>query len=220
MNTRWRIAQAAEIRWWHNYLKHKPKADYLLWKKQYWNNLLSKMDLHFKDKELILDAGCGPAGIFMALESHQVEAVDPLLDRYESTLKHFDKSNYAYTKFFNLPLEQFQPSYQFDKVFCLNAINHVADLKQCLDNLVALTKDGGDLILSIDAHNYQAFKIIFRAIPGDILHPHQYDLKEYEKMLTQRGCTIRKTELIKKEFFFNYYMLVAKVEKRGMDVKF
>jgi len=211
MNTRWRIAQAAEIRWWNNYLKHKPKADYLQWKHTYWRNLLAKTGLNFGANERILDAGCGPAGIFMALEDHEVDAVDPLLERYEADLAHFDQKNYPHTTFFNLPLEKFQASQKYDKVFCLNAINHVADLNLCFDNLVQLTKKGGDLIVSIDAHNYKAFKTIFRAIPGDILHPHQYDLEEYEKMLTDRDCTIQKTELVKREFFFNYFMLVATV---------
>ena len=51
------------------------------------------------------------------------------------------------------------------------------------EKLVKLTKSGGKLIVSIDAHNYQLFKHVFRLITGDILHPHQYDLKEYKKML-------------------------------------
>jgi 2-polyprenyl-6-hydroxyphenyl methylase/3-demethylubiquinone-9 3-methyltransferase len=77
------------------------------------------------------------------------------------------------------------------------------------DKIVDLTKANGRLVVSIDAHNYGFFKHLFRTLPGDILHPHQYDLAEYEAMLTRRGCHIARTVLMKKEFFFNYYVLVT-----------
>ena len=97
----------------------------------------------------------------------------------------------------------------YDAIFCLNAINHVADLAHCFDVLVAAAKKGGKLVVSIDAHNYKLLKHIFQALPGDILHPHQYDLAEYQAMLTTRGCSIDKVILKKHEFIFDYYVLVA-----------
>lgn len=211
MNLRWKIAQAAEIRWWQNYLKKKPKTDYLVWKKNYWQKLLDRLGLEFSEGEKIIDAGCGPAGIFMNLEKYQTDALDPLLDDYEKKLEHFSKANYPTIQFFSQPLERFSPKEKYDKVFCLNAINHVSDLDLCFDKLVDFTKDGGTLIVSIDAHNYSFFKRIFRLLPGDILHPHQYDLKEYQEMLTDRGCRIEETVLYNEEFFFNYYVLVVRV---------
>ena len=210
MNLRWKIAQAAEIRWWQNYLNKKPKADYLTWKKDYWQKLLDKCELDFSSKkEKVLDAGCGPAGMFMALPHQDVDAMDPLLDDYETKLEHFSKKDYPNVRFFNSPLETFSPSEKYDTVFCLNAINHVSDLDLCFDQLISFTKEGGTLVVSIDAHNYSFFKNIFRVLPGDILHPHQYDLKEYQQMMLDRGCTIEKTILYNEEFFFNYFILVC-----------
>lgn len=208
MSLRWKIAQAAEIRWWQNYLKKKPKTDYLVWKKEYWETLLSKLNLNFSEGEKVLDAGCGPAGIFMILEKYQTDAMDPLLEDYENKLEHFSKSQYPNIKFFSEPLETFSPKEKYDKVFCLNAINHVAELDLSFDKLVDFTKKGGTLIVSIDAHNYSFFKKIFRLLPGDILHPHQFDLAEYQKMMTDRGCKLEQSILYKEEFFFNYYILV------------
>ena len=208
MSLRWKIAQAAEIRWWQNYLRQQPKTDYLLWKKGYWESLLSTLNLSFSKTDKILDAGCGPAGIFMNLQDYQVDALDPLIGEYEEKLDHFSKNAYPDIRFFNDPLENFEPDHSYDKVFCLNAINHVANLDLCIDKLVSFTKKGGTLILSVDAHNYVFFKKIFSWLPGDILHPHQFDLKEYQKMITDRNCIIEKTELYKTEFFFNYYILV------------
>ncbi len=223
MTFRWKIAQAAEIRWWQRYLKNKPTRDYAVWKTDYWQKLLVEIGLDAlntegetklktqnpKHKTQILDAGCGPAGIFMIFKNEKVDALDPLLDEYEATLPHFKKMLYPNVTFYSQPLENFKKQNAYDAVFCLNAINHVADLSRCFDILVAAAKKGGKLIVSIDAHNFPFLKHIFQALPGDILHPHQYDLAEYKAMLTERGCTIDNVILKKHEFIFNYYVLVA-----------
>jgi SAM-dependent methyltransferase len=231
MTFRWKIAQAAEIRWWQGYLKNKPTTDYAVWKTKYWQDLLTEIgldavyhsELKIKNSELktdkndvytegsrILDAGCGPAGIFMIFKSQEVDALDPLLDEYEAKLPHFRRENYPNVQFFSQPLESFSDKKSvYDTVFCLNAINHVADLQRAFDVLVDATKSGGTLVVSIDAHNYGFLKTIFQALPGDVLHPHQFDLAEYSAMLTSRGCRIERTILKKSEFIFNYYVLVA-----------
>ncbi len=209
---RWKIAQAAEIRWWQRYLNKKPKTDYLKWKEQYWQDLLSRIDVHPQAGERVLDVGCGPAGVFMSLPDNEVDAVDPLLNSYADKLAHFDQADYPNTTFHALPFEAYHTDNQYDTVFCLNAINHVADLSLCFDKLVHLTKPGGTLVVSIDAHNHNFFKKIFRLLPGDILHPHQYDLSEYQAMLTSRNCTLNDSILFNEHFFFNYYVLVARPE--------
>lgn len=207
MRLRWKIAQAAEIRWWQNYLGGKPVGEYLDWKQGYWADLLEKMQIKTKAGDTIVDIGCGPAGIFMAFAENEVVAVDPLMDSYQEKIKHFDPKMYPKVQFINAPIEGYKPSGKFDQVYCLNAINHVSDLGKGFDNVIQLAKPGGTLIISIDAHNYGFFKHLFRALPGDILHPHQYDLEEYKNMITERGCRIEQVELFKKEFLFDYYVI-------------
>ena len=196
MSLRWKIAQWFELRWWRRYMSGKDKESYYRWKKQYWNNLLDQIGdvLQTKDAVTIADLGCGPAGIFIAFEDKKVTAVDPLLDTYTQTLPFFDKNDFTYTTFINQKLEDFQPSEKFDVVFCMNAINHVADIDMAYDRLVNATKREGYVVVSIDAHNYSFFKKLFRLIPGDILHPHQYDLEEYCDFMTTRGCVILKKQ--------------------------
>lgn len=209
MLLRWRIAQFFEIRWWQHYLSGKEKNGYLNWKKAYWQALSDRLGLQVAAGASVLDVGCGPAGIFTIFPGNPVDAVDPLLDRYERDLAHFRKSDYPNVRFFSEALEHFQPPQTYDCVFCLNAINHVDDLKVCLDRLSACTRPGGTLVLSVDAHNYGWLKRIFRWIPGDILHPHQHDLAEYQEMLTSRGLRIERTLLLKKERIFGYYAMHA-----------
>lgn len=209
MTFRWKIAQLLEIRWWRNYLKDKETTDYLAAKKAYWQRVLQKLQIELQPGERILDAGCGPAGIFMILKEKEVDAVDPLLDEYEQNLPHFKKANYPFVQFYNQPLEKFQIQKKYDTVFCLNAINHVADLPLCLNKIVEATAQNGQLIVSIDVHKSKLLKAIFQAIPGDVLHPHQHDLQDYIKMFTQRDCNIIKTVQLKPGRIFDYVALVV-----------
>jgi 2-polyprenyl-3-methyl-5-hydroxy-6-metoxy-1,4-benzoquinol methylase len=208
---RWKIAQGFEIRWWKGYLKKKDPASYAVWKRAYWQEYLDKMGaaVSLKEGDRILDAGCGPSGIFVVLESFRPDALDPLIDAYEA-VPHFKKAMYPGVRFFAETLEEFRPEVPYDTVFCMNAINHVDDLAAAYDTLARLTKPGGTLVVTIDAHNHGFFKRLFRLIPGDILHPHQFDEPEYAAMLTARGFTIVNTQVMEKEFFFSRVMQIAK----------
>jgi 2-polyprenyl-6-hydroxyphenyl methylase/3-demethylubiquinone-9 3-methyltransferase len=209
MTLRWRIAQFFEIRWWQRYLRNRSPEEYLDWKRGYWLDFLAKIEIEPVYGIKVLDAGCGPAGIFIALHSCEVDALDPLLNHYAQNLSHFNPSHYPWVHFHPQPLESFRTNARYDLVFCLNAINHVDNLSQCLDHLAALTAPGGTVVLSIDAHRYGFLKRIFRWFPGDILHPHQYDLAEYTKMLTDRGYILHPAIRMKTGGIFNYEVLVG-----------
>ncbi|MCH2045711.1 MAG: methyltransferase [Saprospiraceae bacterium] len=211
MGLRWKVAQAAEIRWWKKYLAKKDVDTYLNWKKKYWIDFLKKLNLQIPIGVTCLDAGCGPAGIFTVLDEQTVTALDPLLDQYTQELDHFQPEHYKNVTFINTALEKFQPTQSYDYIFCLNAINHVNNLAQSLDNLFQAGRKGTQIIISVDAHNYKGFKYLFKSLPGDILHPHQYDLKEYVNMLHQYNINIKDTILVKKEFFFAYYAIILEV---------
>lgn len=175
----------------------------------YWEDFLDKIKI---PKEMIrqpvIDIGCGPAGIFMLFSEYTITAIDPLLEVYEKDLSVFSKSNYPHVKFIAASFESFQTSETFATVFCINALNHFIDLKASMLKLQTLTKEGGCAVVSLDAHNYPFFKFVFRIIPFDILHPHQYDLKEYEMMLRSFGFSVQKKVCLKKRFFFNYWAFV------------
>lgn len=209
MNLRWRIAQFFEIRWWQRYLGSREKDAYLAWKRHYWRDFLQKSALEIPPDATVLDAGCGPAGIFTVMEYQTVDALDPLLGQYEKSFPHFRRSDYPQVRFINMPLENFFPEKKYDFVFCLNALNHAADLPRCFDRLAALTRPGGILALSVDGHNHPWLKRLFRLVPADILHPHQYDLEEYRAMLAANGFQVVRSVLIKQAAIFNYSLLVA-----------
>ena len=210
---RWKLAQFFEQLWWKQYLIGKSKHQYLQWKQGYWQQFIMPIKknvptLSSEEKLQILDAGCGPAGIFIVLQQHQITAVDPLLSQYEQ-LPHFSKNDYVEVNFIETTLEKFQAEKKFDVVFCLNAINHVEDIKACINNLYASLKPKGYLVLSVDVHRHNFLKKIFQLIPGDILHLHQYSLEDYLNLLAKENMKIVSIETIKQATIFNYVVVVV-----------
>ena len=213
MTLRWKIAQWFELRWWQRYLRNKDKTAYLNWKKNYWQTLLDKIkeEVTIESSQTIIDLGCGPAGIFIVLPQNKVTAVDPLLKEYKNLAPVFDQTDYPNVTFIDSTIEAFESNgIKYDVVCCMNAINHVHDMEKGFEQLKKLCAEDGAIIISIDAHNFSFFKHLFRLIPGDILHPHQYDLSEYQSLLRKNGWKIPATVLLKHEFFFDHYLLVGK----------
>ncbi len=207
---KWRIAQSLEYIWWQRYLKKKDPEQYLQWKDQYWQKLLLKIHplIGSPENKKILDAGCGPAGIFMSLNGNSVHAIDPLLDKYDK-LAHFQPGRFPWTSFQTMTMESMLDNHVYDLIFCLNAINHVKDVETCYRALAKALKPGGILVISTDAHRYGLLKKIFQLLPGDMLHPVQLDIDEYAALLTSTGLNIKENILYKPAGIFNYYVTVA-----------
>ncbi len=206
---RWQIAQFFERLWWRKYILGKDKQEYLSWKRNYWIEFLEKIDRPLDSlKSPVIDIGCGPAGIFINMEEQATVALDPLLNHYEA-LPIFDRADYGSTEFVEQSFEEYSSKQEFQTVFCLNAINHFKDLKGSFDKLYTITANGGEVIVSIDAHNHTIFRRLFAWLPLDILHPHQYYLEEYEAFLKESGFSMSKKVLIQRAFFFDYWVLLA-----------
>jgi 2-polyprenyl-3-methyl-5-hydroxy-6-metoxy-1,4-benzoquinol methylase len=211
---RWKIAQVFEYLWWKKYLHRKDPQIYLKNKKEYWTNLFNtiKESIEISPKTKILDAGCGPSGIYMIFNDQQVTAVDPLLNRYEA-LNVFSKNLYPNVEFIEAPLELFNPKEKFDLVFCMNVINHVSQIELAAQNLTNSLKPGGKMIVTVDAHNKNFLKKIFQKIPGDILHPHQLDEKDYISVFEKSGLSFVSSSFLKRDFIFSHLLLMF--EKRN-----
>lgn len=203
---RWQLAQFLERRWWKRYLATQLPDEYLTEKRRYWQRVMKTLELEDITEERVLDAGCGPAGIFIHLpESARITAVDPLLDRYAEDLAIFRPEDYPRVAFRCSPLETVSlPEASFEVIFCLNAINHVADRELVLNRLGQWMKPGGILVLTSDVHRFSLLRSVFRALPGDALHPHQHSAAEYRNDLTRLGWTIDREVLLKPGKIFDY----------------
>ncbi len=210
INVKWKLAQKLEFLWWKRYLKKKNPSDYLLKKKQYWDRILNEIQpfVNLGRGAAVLDAGCGPSGIYMSLSDCKVNAIDPLLDKYVD-LSVFQPESYPWTQFKTMPIEDLDVKNTYDVVFCMNAINHVNDLERCYQNLICALKPGGILVISTDAHRSKWLKKIFQLLPGDMLHPIQLDIDEYSAYLEKHQSSLIQKIRSKRELIFDYYILIA-----------
>lgn len=207
---RWQLAQRFENWWWQNFTRRKEPQQYRQSKTEYWRDFLQQLQLHPNElAEPMIDIGCGPAGIFTLFKESSITAVDPLLEAYQSNLSIFDPKLYPQVHFKAMPFEDLPVERPYSTVFCLNALNHFRSLEHSLTKLGELTAPGGTLVFSIDCHNYRLLKPLYRTLQFDVLHPHQYDLAEYQKMLEQQGFTILRTHRFIRRFTFDYVGLVA-----------
>lgn len=210
---KWKIAQALEWRWWYFYLAQYPKQDYLNNKRAYWERMLLAAGLAPEKSMRLLDAGCGPAGLFILPLGGSVDALDPLLEQYQRRLPHFDPDDFPDVKFIPRPLEGFQPAGLYDVVWCFNAINHVENLELAAASLVEALQPGGLLVVSVDVHKYARLKKIFQYLPGDVLHPHQFDAKDYEALFLSFDLSLLRRKTLKKGLIFDYYLMVFEKSK-------
>ena len=208
MNIRWKIAQKAELQWWRNYIRKKEPQAYLTWKDNYWIQFLENLDIQPKVNQSVLDVGCGPAGIFRVLKQQHVTALDPLLDKYEASLPVFSRKDHSHCQFVISTFEEYESNQKFDWVFCINAINHVANLKASVEKILQLTEENGRLVLSIDVHRFLFWKYLLRILPTDILHPHQHGLEDYKAMVENAGGMVEQEVCYKKGGLFDYYVLI------------
>jgi len=213
MNLRWQIAQQLELYWWRGYLARKLAAPYLKAKKAYWQALLDRAGVCPLPGSRVLDAGCGPAGIFMVLEAQQVTALDPLWPAYQRLLNTVDPEAYPWVTFRAEPLETFHDPAGYDLVCCMNAINHVQDWAMSLRRLLAVTRPGGRLLLSVDVHRSHRWKWVLRFTQADLLHPHQHGLEEYASFLGEIGFKELSFWLIKSGRIFDHILLSATKNK-------
>ncbi|PHI21097.1 hypothetical protein CEQ90_04710 [Lewinellaceae bacterium SD302] len=203
---KWKIAQYLERRWWKHYLRQKDAAEYLTDKRQYWQRTLNQLGHSAKAGNASLDAGCGPAGIFILLhDQERVTALDPLLERYATDLDIFSFSGYPKVDFITSPLETASlPAAGFETIYCFNAINHVRDWELALDRLTEWAAPGATMLISSDVHRRPWLKRIFRLLPGDLLHPQQHDAEAYHNALVKRDWRIDEKVILREELIFNY----------------
>lgn len=211
---RWRVAQFLERQWWRRYLRGKPAAKYLRDKKAYWQRTLEQLDWESVPGRKVLDAGCGPAGVYIYLNDiESVTALDPLLDSYEAELSIFRRQDYPNVKFLAQPLEEeFDTESAFDAIYCFNAINHVSDWDAAIDALTSHARPGTRLLMTSDVHRHKLLLPIFKALPGDALHPQQHGPEAYRNAMQQRGWRIEREDVLRREFIFDYTAWVAVLE--------
>jgi SAM-dependent methyltransferase len=86
---------------------------------------------------------------------------------------------------------------QFDTVVCVNVLEHVANDRKALDNLFAILKPGGRLLLYVPA-----LQFLYGSVDKNLLHYRRYNKKSLDTMLRQVGFSVEK-------IFYSNFIAIA-----------
>jgi SAM-dependent methyltransferase len=144
----------------------------------------------------------------MVLNGNDVVAVDPLLPSYEK-MGLLAPSSFENVRFEAANIEELEHMARFDVVFCINAINHVQDLNKSLHTLSQAAKPSATLVITTDCHRFHFYRLLFRLIPLDILHPHQFSELEYIAAIEKHQIRVVRKVQLKHNHFFKYMAFVC-----------
>lgn len=146
-----------------------------------WAKLLEllKDDVTFDNSKRILDVGCGATTIFLALRQGTKYAIDPTLE-YLFQLHPFvrEVEEYKDVNFISSSIEEVNLDKQFDMIFMINMLDHVADLKPVIDKVDELLAPSGILILPVDCYADRVVRSIQRVFDADLPHPHHFIVED------------------------------------------
>lgn len=190
---RWKYAQKLELLCWESNKEKINSERYQELKTKYWERILQKINKAYKLdlSKKMLDFGCGPSGIFLIFaDKKNLTCLDPIMKEYK---KRFPNLKNIKGKLKSEPIETFAEK-NFDIIFGFNSIDHVKNISAALKNLRKIISKEGDLIITVNVHNYPIYQVILKKFNRilDSLHPHQYTKKQYQNLLENNGFKVKK----------------------------
>jgi len=183
INERWKIAQQGERQCWY-YIRNKVNSKkYLQSKANYWHNVLEELpEVKITEDTKILDVGCGPSGILLAVDSGKRTGLDSLMNYYLDSFPYLHQMD---VEWINGTIEDFYPSEKFNVIFMMNSLDHVKNPQLAVESAKRLLLEGGYLIVSLNCHNYTFLKRYFIKFNKyvDTYHPFQWDKKDVLNLL-------------------------------------
>ena len=151
--------------------------DFLRLRRFTWASLLEvlKDEVAVDNSKRVLDIGCGPTSIFLALRDGQKYVVDPALDRLFQLHEFMkDVEEYKDVNFSSCPIEETTFDKPFDLIFSINSIDHVGALEPVIEKIDELLTPGGILVVIVDCYADKAVSAIMNFFDVDLPHPHHF----------------------------------------------
>ncbi len=152
-----------------------------------WTKLIDflKDDIDFNNSKRILDVGCGPTSIFLALRSGEKYAVDPNLERLLALHPFIkDVEEYKDVNFILKPIEAIASDTKFDLIFMINVLDHVGAVKSVIDKVGELLSPSGTIVVIVDCYADRAVKNIMTYFDVDLPHPHHFIVEDILKLFS------------------------------------
>jgi len=210
---RWDRAQAVEL----TFMLERQESEFKASHQFFFNSILPKID-PFRQQDKILDACCGPVPIlkFMPKAALKV-AVDSALDKYLEKFPHDADIEYKTMLAENLSFA----NEHFDKVFCLNAIDHTFDFKRALAELFRVAKKDGTVALTFENMNYMYkffYGMGFKKL-NQIYHPYTISFQDIKNEILKnidKNAHIQFIPLWEKITFKNIFRQISHDRKGGI----
>jgi ubiquinone/menaquinone biosynthesis C-methylase UbiE len=203
---KWKQAQQKEMESW---LETDMTYDYLMknWeeRKEDFRPIVERLN----PESSIIDIGSGPVSVLHSFPSYRkMIAIDPLNDKYSSKYKRLPSIEYISSKAEKL---DFQDN-SFDAVVCVNALDHMDDYLQSLEEMMRCLKPGG--LLYLEYENTSPLSVFFAKLgykkPLDDFHPILVQNKYVFRALKDNNFVIGKV-YIRPQFSFKKVAAIVKI---------
>jgi SAM-dependent methyltransferase len=177
----WRLAQQLESKFWETALEGHPdivstpgrpalQEKIFRYYEDVWGERLGALD------GVVLEVGCGPAGIIASVGGRVRIGVEPLLRTLDTAELKADPVSYVCASGEALPL----PDATVDAVLCVNVIDHSPRPLPLLDEMLRVLRPGGELYLYVDVNPAHKASIDY------ILHPGRLAARRVERHVAPR----------------------------------
>ena len=160
-------------------------TEFLRLRRHTWASLvdLLKGEIAFDSSKRILDIGCGPTSVFLALRGGEKYVVDPTLERLFQLHPFMrEVEEYRDVNFVSRPIEETTFDKQFDLIFTINALDHVGALKPVIDKIDELLTACGILVIIVDCYADRAVRNIMSFFDVDLPHPHHFIVEDIARL--------------------------------------
>lgn len=144
---------------------HAISAACLHWSRQYEYPWAIK-NSNLKDTDICLDAGGGHSVFKYALAKRckKVIAIDLDEESFDKSAKSVSVLGIKNIEYQVCAIEDYDCEEKFDKIYCISVLEHIKEKEvrmKCIENMLRLLRDDGELFLSVDfiSDGHAAFQI-------------------------------------------------------------
>ena len=142
----------------------------------YWRRVLKSLpegEFEIGPESRVLDAGCGGAGILLALEEGIRSGFDPLMGFYLERFPHLAE---APVRWIEADAEGFYAEEPFDFIFCINTLDHTRDPRRAAQNLEHLLAPSGKLVCVLNVHLTRFWRAYYERFYRFVDPPHPHHI--------------------------------------------
>lgn len=142
--------------------------------------------------KIVVEIGCGPAGIIPYTHAASAIGIDQLMDEYQ---KMWDLSSDG-VKYISNEIESFNLTTKADIVICWNVLDHVRDIYISLKKIYNLLKDDGELWFMINLEDRSKSAKVIKG-NENAAHPWKVNLRSISILMSKNGLFWKEKMLMK-----------------------